>query len=203
MRWMYDRLGLLALATLVLGAAGCASSGSEIPERRVGALPHVQADVEFMQGMIPHHAQAIVMASQAESHGARRDVLVLAQRIRVAQADEIRLMQRWLEDRGERVPPADATHHTMMMNGQEHQMLMPGMLSPEQMAELDAARGPEWDRLFLTYMIMHHQGAITMVDELFASYGAGQEDTIFRFASDVYADQSTEIERMYQMLDGG
>ena len=110
------------------------------------------------------------------------------------------MMQGWLRDRGQKVPEANATHMRMSMNGMEHDMLMPGMLSDEQLAALDHARGPEFDRLFLAGMIKHHQGAITMVDELLASYGAAQDDVIFRFSSDVVADQSTEIERMEKML---
>jgi uncharacterized protein (DUF305 family) len=100
------------------------------------------------------------------------------------------------------VPSATATHHRMKMNGVEHDMLMPGMLSAEQLAALDKARGAEWDRLFLTAMIRHHEGAIKMVDDLFASYGALQDDDVYKFASDMYADQSIEIERMETMLDG-
>jgi uncharacterized protein (DUF305 family) len=112
-------------------------------------------------------------------------------------------MRNWLRDRGEEVPAADATHHRMKMNGVEHDMLMPGMLTDEEMAALDRARGPEFDRLFLTGMIKHHQGAIDMVDVLFKAYGAAQDETVFRFASDVYADQSTEIDRMNKMLEEG
>jgi uncharacterized protein (DUF305 family) len=164
--------------------------------------PYNQADVEFMQGMIPHHAQAVVMAGQAKSHGARPDVLVLCERIVVAQRDEIELMRNWLRDRGETVPAADATHHKMKHGDMEHDMLMPGMLTPEEMAALDKARGPEWDRLFLLGMIKHHQGALKMVDDLFESYGALQGDDMFKFANDIYADQTTEIEFMTLMLDG-
>jgi uncharacterized protein (DUF305 family) len=150
--------------------------------------------------MIPHHAQAVVMAGWAASHGARPDVRILCERILVGQRDEIEFMRTWLRDRGEPVPPANATHHRMKMNGVEHDMLMPGMLSPDEMAQLDKARGPEWDRLFLAGMIRHHEGAIKMVDDLFESYGALQDDDLYKFASDVYADQSTEIERMHKML---
>jgi uncharacterized protein (DUF305 family) len=99
------------------------------------------------------------------------------------------------------VPAADATHHKHMMNGVEHDMLMPGMLTAEEMAALDTARGPEWDRLFLIGMITHHGGALTMVDDLFEAYGALQDDEMFKFASDIYADQTTEIDFMQKMLD--
>jgi uncharacterized protein (DUF305 family) len=164
--------------------------------------PYSEADVEFMAGMIPHHAQAVVMAGMAPAHGARPDVRVLCERILVGQRDEIEFMRNWLRDRGETVPDANATRHRMKMNGVEHDMLMPGMLTPEEMEQLDKARGAEWDRLFLVGMIKHHEGAVRMVDDLFASYGALQDDDVYKFASDIYADQSIEIERMQKMLAG-
>ena len=153
-----------------------------------------------MAGMIPHHAQAVIMAGWAPTHGARKDVAILCERIVVGQRDEIALMQTWLRDRGQPVPDATSTRHRMKMDGMEHDMLMPGMLTDEEMAALDRARGPEFDRLFLDGMIKHHQGAIDMVDVLFKAYGAAQDETVFKFASDVYADQSIEIERMQKML---
>jgi len=110
-------------------------------------------------------------------------------------------MRNWLRDRGQPVPAANATHHRMKMNGVEHDMLMPGMLTPEELARLDKARGADWDRLFLQAMIRHHEGAITMVDDLFASYGALQDDDVYKLASDIHADQSIEIERMQKMLE--
>ena len=154
-----------------------------------------------MSGMIPHHAQAVIMAGWAPSHGARKDVAILCERMVVEQRDEIAMMQNWLRDRGQTVPDAASTRHRMKMNGMEHDMLMPGMLTDEEMAALDAARGPAFDRLFLTGMIQHHQGAIDMVDVLFKSYGAAQDETVFKFATDVHADQSIEIDRMHQMLE--
>src|SRR5438874_11398857 len=111
-------------------------------------------------------------------------------------------MQTWLRDRGLPAPDAKSTRMKMKMDGMEHEMLMPGMLTDEEMAALDRSRGPEFDRLFLTGMIKHHQGAIDMVDVLFKSYGAAQVETVFKFASDVYADQSIELDRMDQMLEG-
>jgi len=159
------------------------------------------ADVEFMTGMIPHHAQAVIMAGWAPSHDARSDVDILCERIVVGQADEIRSMQQWLADRGLPVPDAKSTRMKMKMNGVEHDMLMPGMLTDEEMAELDKARGPEFSRLFLIGMIKHHQGAIDMVNDFFKAYGAAQDDTIYKFASDVFADQSIEIEVMHKMLE--
>jgi len=164
-------------------------------------FPYTAADVHFMTGMIAHHAQAVKMGGWAVSHGASREMQALCARIVVAQTDEINLMQTWLAERGQKVPPADQMRMRMTMGGMEHDMLMPGMLSDEEMAELDRARGRAFDRLFLTGMIKHHLGAIEMVDELFASPGAGQDELVFRFASDVYADQSTEIDRMQKMLN--
>ncbi|MDB4878471.1 MAG: hypothetical protein JWM41_4917 [Gemmatimonadetes bacterium] len=158
------------------------------------------ADVAFMSGMIPHHAQAVLIAGWAASHGARKDVAVLCERIVVGQRDEIGLMQYWLKEHGQPVPDAKSTHMTMKMDGMQHDMLMPGMLNDEQLAELDKARGSDFDRLFLQAMIAHHQGAITMVNELLASPGAAQDDVVYRMSSDVYADQTTEIERMGKML---
>src|SRR5205809_2757208 len=160
---------------------------------------YTPADVHFLAGMIGHHAQAIQMAKWAPSHGASPAVRVLCERIVVAQTDEIAFAQRWLREHGEYVPPADPRGH--IMQGMDQPMLMPGMLTPGQMAQVDARRGPELDRLFLTFMIQHHQGAITMVQQLLAVRGAAQDGPIFRFASDVNADQTTEINRMTLMLD--
>jgi uncharacterized protein (DUF305 family) len=163
--------------------------------------PWTEADIHFMSGMIPHHAQAVAMCQLAPTNGASEPVRILCERIIVGQGDEIALMQSWLHDRGQKVPPADATHLRMTMDGVEHDMLMPGMMTPEEMAQLKAARGREFDRLWLLGMIKHHQGAITMVEALFANNGAGQDEVVFRFASDVFADQTTEIERMQRMLE--
>ena len=161
---------------------------------------YTAADIEFMSGMISHHAQAIVMSRWAPSHGASASMLILTERIINAQQDEIAAMQRWLRDRNQPVPEARATGMRMMMNGVEHDMLMPGMLSEDQMKQLDQARGKEFDRLFLTFMIQHHRGAVTMVDQLFATSGAAQDITVFKMASHITADQTTEIERMQKML---
>ena len=153
-----------------------------------------------MSGMIGHHAQAIVMAGWAPTHGAGPAVRRLAERIVNAQQDEIATLQQWLRDRDQPVPEARATGMKMMMNGVEHEMLMPGMLTDDQMKELDQARGPEFDRRFLTFMIQHHRGAVTMVQQLFDTPGAARDETVFKFANDVSADQSTEIARMETML---
>jgi uncharacterized protein (DUF305 family) len=162
--------------------------------------PYTAADVQFMSGMIGHHAQAIVMSDWALTHGASASIRTLSERIINAQQDEIATMQQWLRDRLQPVPDARVTGMKMMMNGAEHEMLMPGMLTEAQMKQLDQARGTEFDRLFLTFMIQHHRGAVSMVKELFDSYGAGQDETVFKFASDVNVDQSTEIARMEKML---
>ena len=163
-----------------------------------GRPAYTAADAHFISGMIGHHAQAVVMAGWAPSHDASPSVQALCERIVVAQRDEIAFMQRWLRERHEPVPPADPRGH--VMPGMDHPMLMPGMLTPEQMAQLDSARGPAFDRLFLRFMIQHHQGAITMVQQLLGVQGAAQDGLVFRFASDVNADQTTEIDRMTRML---
>ena len=161
---------------------------------------YVQADVDFMTGMIGHHAQAIKMAGWAPSHGADPEVQRLCLRIINAQTDEIRTMQGWLRDHGKPAPEPDPAGVMMTMIGMTHVMLMPGMLTPDQMAQLDAARGHDFDRLFLTFMIQHHRGAMSMVDQLFGTPGAAQNDVTFKFANDVQADQGTEINRMQLML---
>ena len=194
------------LLLFIVGRSTAAVGGQGGPEPKARPdlvrAPYSAADIEFMSGMIPHHAQAVLIAGWAASHGARSDVRILCERIVVAQRDEIEFMRNWLRDREEPVPEANATHRRMKMNGVEHDMLMPGMLTPEQLAQLDKARGAEWDRLFLTSMIRHHEGAIKMVDDLFDSYGAMQDDDVYKFASDMFADQTTEIERMQKMLAG-
>lgn len=178
------------------------SEAAAIAQARADSLrhPYTAADVRFMSGMIHHHSQAIVMARWAPSHGASPAVQRLADRIINAQQDEIHTMQTWLRDRRQPVPDATATGMKMSMGGMEHEMLMPGMLTDAQMKELDAAQGPDFDRLFLTYMIQHHKGAVSMVKELFDTYGAGQDETVFKFASDVNVDQTTEIARMERLL---
>jgi len=162
--------------------------------------PYTAADVHFMSGMIGHHAQAIVMAKWAPTHGAGSSVRTLCERIINAQQDEIATMQTWLRDRRQPVPEAVPGPMKMQMGGMEHEMLMPGMLTAEQMKQLDQARGQEFDRLFLTFMIQHHGGAVEMVKELFATNGAAQDELVFKFASDVNVDQTTEIARMQRML---
>jgi uncharacterized protein (DUF305 family) len=186
----------------VLPATVPRSSPAAIAQARADSLrhPYTDADVRFMSGMIGHHAQALVMAHMAPTHGASPAILRLAERIINGQQDEIGTMQRWLGDREKPVPEANPAGMQHTMNGVEHVMLMPGMLTEAQMKQLDQARGAEFDRLFLMFMIQHHRGAVSMVKELFDSYGAGQDETVFKFASDVNVDQSTEIARMEKML---
>lgn len=156
-------------------------------------LTFTEADVEFMQGMISHHAQAVEMVELLETRTESEAMRQLGARIAISQEDEIRMMRDWLEARGQDVP-AEHAHHA------EGAPLMPGMLTPEEMSALAAARGTEFDRLFLQYMIKHHDGALTMVKELFAAPGAAQDSAIFAFASDVDADQRMEMDRMFLML---
>jgi uncharacterized protein (DUF305 family) len=194
-------------AALAAIAIACSAAAQRTPAGAPAALagadrgnpPYTAADVWFMSGMIGHHAQAVLMAGWAPSHGATASVRVLCERIVVAQRDEIAFLQRWLGERHETVPPADPRGH--VMPGVAQPMRMPGMLTPEQLAQLDSARGPEFDRLFLTFMIQHHRGAITMVEQLLRAQGAAQDGQVFRFAADVNADQTTEIDRMNRMLD--
>jgi uncharacterized protein (DUF305 family) len=204
--------GLLAAAALAaFGGAPAAlaqtgghvhSGGHAHPRPGEAALPPgahhpwTEADVRFMSNMIGHHAQAIEMSRLAPERAGGNNIRILAERIIAAQEDEIATMQQWLRDRGEPVPEVHAGHHA------GHGPPMPGMATPEQMARLAAARGPEFDMLFLNLMIQHHQGAVNMVSELFGSYGAGQDETVFKFASDANVDQATEIARMQKMLEG-
>jgi uncharacterized protein (DUF305 family) len=153
---------------------------------------HGAADTRFMQGMIGHHAQALEMVALVESRSQSADLKRLALRIDVSQRDEMQMMREWLTRRGEALPDPHAHH---MAHGQ-----MPGMLTAAQMQHLAGARGAGFDRLFLTGMIQHHEGALTMVKELFATPGGGQEAEMFDFASDVEADQAMEIARMRALL---
>ena len=208
-------LGLLAAVSTACGSARHEAAAAPSPQPPANAAqlaaiararadsarhPATEADAQFMTGMISHHAQAIVMSGWAPSHEAGPSVQRLASRIINAQQDEIATMQQWLGDRGYPVPEAKPVPMKMMMNGVEHEMLMPGMLTDEQMHQLDQARGEAFDSLFLTFMIQHHKGAVSMVKDLFGSYGAAQDEIVFKFANDVSVDQSTEIARMEKML---
>ena len=207
------RISLSVLALFAAGAASCRSAaldqGAPIiqpgapgessrvisPEAAASLLPpsHTAADVQFMQGMIAHHAQALEMTELLKARTRSDDMRRLAQRIEVSQADEIEMMREWLEGRGAEVPGEHA-HHA------GGAVLMPGMLTAEEMQRLAAATGPAFDKLFLEYMIRHHEGALVMVKDLFARPGAGQESDIHAFASDVDADQRMEIARMVGLL---
>ena len=187
----------------MVATAGCGSTMAQSPAP--GQAPnstraYTPADVTFMSAMVGHHAQALDMARMAPSHGASAAVQRLAERIINAQQDEILTFQTWLRDRGEPVPEARAAGMKHVMNGVEHEMPMPGMLTEAQMKQLDEARGREFDRLFLSFMIQHHQGALQMVNELFSSQGAAQDNTVFKMASDISAEQTSEIARMQTML---
>jgi uncharacterized protein (DUF305 family) len=177
-----------------------------LPPTTKGKLPPVStADVQFMQGMITHHAQAVEMTALIESHTENKDVRSLGARISHSQADEIEFMKRWLVSRGQ--PISDATHdmHKMHMNhknmSHEQMALMPGMLTAAQMETLKKAKGEEFDHLFLTGMIQHHGGALTMVKDLFDTAGAGQDAELFNFATDVDSGQRAEIRIMQNMLE--
>ena len=187
-----------AVVLVGLAMAG-GSAAAQQPDAKSGHI-RSEADVNFMSGMIAHHAQAVIMAGWAAAHGARQDVRILCERIVVGQSDEIGLMQYWLKEHNEEVPSATNTRMKMKMDGMTHEMLMPGMMSDAEMAALDKARGSEFDRLFLEGMIRHHGGALTMVNELLAANNAAQDDVVYRMSSDVWADQTTEIERMTKML---
>ena len=185
---------------LILAAALAASCRTAAPAQQAAVVTpgppgHVKADVEFMLGMIRHHAQALDMVGLLETRTRSADMKLLALRIKVSQQDEIKFMRDWLRDRGEAVP-AEHAHRAHDFT------VMPGMLSPEEMAKLAAATGPAFDRLFLEYMIKHHEGALLMVQELFTKDGAAQQSDVNAFASDVVADQQMEIDRMIGMLRG-
>jgi uncharacterized protein (DUF305 family) len=152
-----------------------------------------KADIQFMQGMIHHHLQAIDMTDLLARNTQTEDMRKLGLRMSLSQSDEIKMMRNWLEVRGQEAPGEHANH----MPGAP---MMPGMLSPQEMAQLAAAKGKEFDILFLRGMIKHHIGALTMVDELFKTEGAGQQSEIFAFATDVEADQRADIDRMTAML---
>jgi len=198
-----------AAALLVAtGSAACGGAPPPVPVQPTAGLSQAgagrtanPADVEFMSGMIHHHAQALVMSELASMNSANPSVRILSERIMVSQTDEIKMMQQWLAEMGEPVPEASPTGMRMVMGGVEHDMLMPGMLTEQQVAELRQARGADFDRLFLRYMIQHHEGALVMVEKLFAAYGGGLDDFIYKMASDTFADQGSEIDRMQRMLD--
>jgi uncharacterized protein (DUF305 family) len=198
--------GALLLCVVALPACSSAPAATQTLPPLLGATPSAApaevnpADVHFLTGMIPHHAQAVRMAQWVPDRSSRADVKLMAERMLISQREEIELMRMWLSDRAQPVPAADATHMRMDHGGMVHDMLMPGMLTDAELAQLEAARGVEFDRLFLTFMIRHHLGAVAMVTDLFAA-GAGQDDFVYKFATDVNADQHMEIRRMQEILD--
>ena len=171
-----------------------------LPPDTKGVLPPLsRADIEFMQGMIMHHAQAVEMTALIDSHTENKELHALGARISSSQSDEIHFMKRWLAERGQPISMAMPGMPGMDMSGNS-MPLMPGMLLPEQMAALRKAKGAEFDRLFLTGMIQHHEGALTMVKDLFSTAGAGQDAEIFDFATDADNTQRAEIKIMQGML---
>ena len=172
-----------------------------LPAGTKAKLPPVsRKDVGFMQGMIHHHAQAVEMTALIEKRTKNKEIRLLGARISQSQTDEINFMKRWLEIRGEKTSMPKMDNKEMSGHQHHHEMLMPGMLSAEQMEALRNAEGAEFDRLFLTGMIQHHEGALVMVDELFKSPGAGQEAQLFNFATDVDSSQRAEIRVMKTLL---
>ena len=169
------------------------------PSTRPTLPPRSQADVEFMQGMIMHHSQAVEMTALIASHTENKDIRSLGAKISSSQSDEIRFMQRWLAARGEPLSMAMPGMPDMDLSGKP-MAPMPGMLTPEQMQALRKAKGAEFDHLFLTGMIQHHNGALVMVKDLFDTAGAGQDADIFNFATDADNTQRAEIRIMQNML---
>jgi uncharacterized protein (DUF305 family) len=201
----------VAEAPVVVQPGAPGKPSRTLPETTRATLPQPsQADVEFMQGMIMHHSQAVEMTALIPSHTENKDLRSLGARISSSQSDEIKFMRRWLATRGEPLSMAmpempDAKMHDMDKpadHSSQHSMaLMPGMLTPEQMDALRKAKGAEFDRLFLTGMIQHHNGALIMVKDLFDRPGAGQDAELFNFATDVDTGQRAEIRIMQSMLD--
>jgi uncharacterized protein (DUF305 family) len=213
------RRPLAAAAVAVLALAGCTSDPedsapeSDTPVVQLGAPgesnrtlspeeiealdqpEHTDADVAFVQGMLPHHQQALEMTAMIDERTASRQVPLLAERIEVSQTDEIAQLENWLTERDEALP-GEHSHHG------DHAELMPGMLTEDELAELRAAEGRRFDRLFLSYMIRHHEGAVLMVEELFNGDG-GQEPQVFQLARHIEPDQQVEIARMKRMLANG
>ena len=198
----FSALPLIAQQPIVVQPGAPGQPTKTLPSNTRGQLPKLaQKDVEFMQGMIMHHAQAVEMTALIDSRSENKELRLLGARISHSQAEEIKFMERWLEARGQ---PTEMKGMDMSdMEGMDmsgHQMLMPGMLTPKQMAALRNAKGAEFDRLFLTGMIQHHTGALTMVKDLYDTAGAGQDAEIFNFTTDVDSGQRAEIRIMQAML---
>jgi len=201
------------MIAVALIAIAFPSARAAAQEGASGPNGYTAADVTFMQGMIIHHAQAVVMSDWAPTHGAEPSLLILCKRIALSQRDEINLMQRWLEER--HLPAPDPLHmlqknpgpvvdrssmHMPGMDMGDRPMMMSGMLSPEEMRQLDASHGKTFDRLYLTGMLKHHQGALDMVATLDATPGAGQQSEISGYATDIDASQRAQMTRMEALL---
>lgn len=217
-------LGAAALGQAPIVQPGAPGTNSKIVSPSSVAIrsrPPLQADTEFMQGMIHHHQQAVEMTAMMPTHTHNKALLKLGQRISISQTDEIQFMRNWLADRGKAVPMdhsrmdhsnmdhSNMDHINMDHGNMDHGSMdmasmppMPGMLTAQQMKELAASSGSKFDYLFLTGMIQHHKGALTMVDDLFSSPATGQDNQLFDFATDVDNTQSAEIKIMQGMLKG-
>jgi uncharacterized protein (DUF305 family) len=205
LRWLAPPL---AAAALLAAPAPALRAQQPLPAVPAGAA-YTTADVAFMQGMIGHHAQALTMSALVAERSTTPAMALLAERITVSQQDEIAIMQRWLAERQQTVPSVAGGHDAHALHAMHGASggtsdasahTMPGMLSPAQMDSLTAARGRDFDRLFLRYMIQHHEGALTMVVDLLKTPGAARDPMVFQFASDVDTDQRAEIGRMQTML---
>ncbi len=192
----------VTVAMLIVSRAAGAQRTQPPNASQAQSPAFTQADVHFMQGMIGHHSQALEMAALVPDRTTNKSIHLLAERIEVSQKDEIALMRHWLEARHQPLPaPMDhAAGHDMPGMAAMSMPPMPGMLTAEQMKTLAATHGNAFDHLFITDMIQHHTGALTMVKDLFANQGAGQEPEAFQFASDVNVDQTAEIARMRALL---
>ena len=201
---LFLSIGVRAQEAVIVQPGAPGQASKTLPaSTRAQLPPRSQKDLEFMQGMIMHHAQAVEMVALMSDRTQRKDLLSLGARISHSQADEMNFMKRWLEIRGEstEMKMHHMSHDDMDgMDMSSHQMMMPGMLTPKQMDALKKAKGAEFDKLFLTGMIQHHGGALTMVKELFDTAGAGQDAQLFNFATDVDSGQRAEIKIMQEML---
>ena len=202
--------GALADSAIIVqpGAPGESSKTLTTAPPSVPARVLTEADVKFMQGMIHHHSQAVEMTDLLRTRGRDKNLQELGKRISISQTDEIQFMRQWLQDRGKPVPMEHMNHMAMTHEGSGSMSgmdmspmpLMPGMLSPQQMDALAKATGRPFDRLFLTGMIQHHRGALVMVQDLFETAGAGQDNVLYDFATDIDNTQRAEIDIMQRML---
>ncbi|MEO7674241.1 MAG: DUF305 domain-containing protein [Pyrinomonadaceae bacterium] len=201
---VHAQQGEIKLQPVVVQPGAPGQSTQILPPSTRAKLPPLSVkDVEFMQGMIMHHAQAVEMTALINERTTNKNLRLLGARISHSQADEMKYMERWLQLRGESTSmPMPSMQHTpgMDMSKHQHHMLMPGMLTQEQMDALKKAKSAEFDRLFLTGMVQHHKGALAMVEELFNTAGAGQDSELFNFATDVDSGQRAEIRIMENML---